>query len=64
MQIGIVGIPYSGKTTFFQTLTETHLDTSALQKKETNQAIVKVIDKRLDLLTNMFNPKKKINDHY
>jgi GTP-binding protein YchF len=61
MQIGIVGIPYSGKTTFFQTLTETHLDPSALQKKETNQAIVKVIDKRLDLLTSMFNPKKKVN---
>ena len=61
MQIGIVGLQYSGKTTFFQTLTETHLDANALQKKETNQAVVKVIDKRLDLLTEMFNPKKKVN---
>ncbi len=61
MQIGIVGLPYSGKTTFFQTLTETHLDTNALQKRDANIAVVKVIDDRLDKLTAIFNPKKKIN---
>lgn len=61
MQIGIVGLPYSGKTTFFQTITEIHLELSALQKKDANQAIVKVPDTRLDLLTDMFNPKKKVN---
>ena len=61
MQIGIVGLPYSGKTTFFQTLTETQLDLNALQKKDANQAIVKVQDERLDKLTEIFNPKKKIN---
>lgn len=33
MQIGIIGLPFSGKTTFFQTLTETQLDPNALQKK-------------------------------
>jgi ribosome-binding ATPase YchF (GTP1/OBG family) len=41
MQIGIVGLPYSGKTTFFQTVTETHLDPSALQKRDANLAVVK-----------------------
>jgi ribosome-binding ATPase len=61
MQIGIVGLPYSGKTTFFQTLTETHLDMNALQKRDANMATVKVKDARLDKLTEMFNPKKKIN---
>lgn len=61
MQIGIVGLSYSGKTTFFQTLTETHLDINALQKREPNQAIVKVIDSRLDEFTEIFQPKKKVN---
>ncbi|MFC2130938.1 redox-regulated ATPase YchF [Bacteroidota bacterium] len=61
MQIGIVGLPYSGKTTFFQTLTETHLDINALQKRDTNIAVVKVQDERLDKLTAIFNPKKKVN---
>jgi len=61
MQIGLVGLPYSGKTTFFQTLTETHLDPNALQKKDANIAVVKVQDKRLDALTEIFNPKKKVN---
>lgn len=61
MQIGIVGLPFSGKTTLFQTLTETHLDPEALAKRDSNQAIVKVPDERLDKLTEMYNPKKKVN---
>jgi len=61
MQIGIVGLPFSGKTTFFQTLTETHLDTEALRKKDANVATVKVPDRRLDELTKIFQPKKQIN---
>lgn len=61
MQIGIVGLPYTGKTTLFQTLTQIHLDAAAMQKRETNQAMVKVPDKRLDALTGIFNPKKKVN---
>jgi ribosome-binding ATPase len=61
MQIGLVGLPYSGKTTLFQTLTETHIDPNALQKRDTNQAVVKVPDDRLDKLTEIFNPKKKVN---
>lgn len=60
MQIGIVGLPYSGKTTFFQTLTETLLSQDALQKRDANQAIIKVQDDRLDKLNEIFNPRKKI----
>lgn len=61
MQIGIVGLPFSGKTTLFQTLTETHFDSSASQKKDSSLAMVKVPDNRLDILTGIFNPKKKVN---
>ncbi|MGA2296200.1 MAG: redox-regulated ATPase YchF, partial [FCB group bacterium] len=38
-----------------------HLDTNAMQKRDANIAIVKVPDKRLDELTAIFNPKKKVN---
>jgi ribosome-binding ATPase YchF (GTP1/OBG family) len=61
MQIGIVGLPFSGKSTLFQTLTKTHLDPSSLVKTETHQAVIKVPDKRLDKLTEIFNPQKKTN---
>ncbi len=61
MQIGIIGLPSTGKTTFFQTLTEIHLDANALQRRETNIAVVKIPDKRLDYFTEVFQPKKKVN---
>lgn len=61
MQVGIVGFPYSGKTTFFQTLSEIHIDPQSLQKKDSNQAVVKIPDKRLDYFTETFIPKKKVN---
>jgi len=61
MQIGIVGLPQSGKSTLFQTITKTHLDPSSMAKVETHQAIIKVPDGRLDKLTEIFNPKKKTN---
>ena len=61
MQIGIVGLPQSGKSTLFQTITKTHLDPSSMAKVETHQAIIKVPDGRLDKLTEIFNPKKKAN---
>lgn len=61
MQIGIVGLPYSGKSTLFQTITKTLLDPSELAKSEAHQAIVKIPDERLDKLTEIFNPKKKVN---
>jgi GTP-binding protein YchF len=61
MQIGIVGLPYCGKSTLFQTITKTHFDASNQTKSESHQAVVKVPDKRLDKLTSMFNPKKNVN---
>ena len=61
MQIGIVGLPFSGKSTLFQTITKTHIEPEVLAKAESHQAVIKVPDARLDKLTEMFNPKKKVN---
>lgn len=61
MQIGIIGYPFSGKTTLFQTISQIHIDPNIGTKKDSNQAVVKVPDSRLDKLTEMFNPKKKVN---
>lgn len=61
MQIGIVGLPLSGKTTLFQTLTKTHVDVTASSKGETHQAVIKVPDERLDRLYEIFKPKRKVN---
>ncbi len=58
MQIGIVGIPYSGKSTIFSTLTKSKLDDFA-SKNKTLKGIVKVPDSRLDALAEIFQPNKK-----
>ncbi len=61
MQIGIVGLPFSGKSTLFQTITKTHLDPSALTKVEAHHAMVKVPDARLDKLSALFSPKSTVH---
>ncbi len=60
MEIGIVGLPGSGKTTIFNALTGSEAETSAFQggKKDPNLALVKVPDERLDRLAAMYKPKK------
>lgn len=60
MQIGIVGLPFSGKSTLFQTITKTHLDPSVLTKAEAHHAIVKVPDARLDKCSEIFSPKSTV----
>jgi GTP-binding protein YchF len=61
MQIGIVGLPFSGKSTLFQTITRTHLDPAALTRAEAHQAIVKVPDARLDSLSSFFSPESTVH---
>jgi GTP-binding protein YchF len=60
MQIGIVGLPLSGKTTVFNALTRGHeaVDKFAAGKREAHIGIVKVPDERLDKLAGIFAPKK------
>ena len=60
MQIGIVGLPFSGKSTLYQTITKTHLDPAALAKVETHHALVRVPDARLDRLVALFSPKSTV----
>ena len=59
MHIGIVGLPYSGKSTLFQTLTHALLDDAAAHRQQANLAVVKVPDPRVDKLAEIHNPKKK-----
>ncbi len=61
MQIGLVGLQYSGKTTLFNTLAKIQEDLASAAKEEAKLEVVKVPDERLDKLTVMFNPKKKVN---
>jgi GTP-binding protein YchF len=58
----IVGLPSSGKTTIFNALTRSDAPTGGFSSAadEPNLATVKVPDPRLDRLTEMFKPQRKV----
>ncbi len=60
MQIGIIGLPNSSKTTIFNALTRGKIETAAFSsgKLEIHTAMVDVPDPRVDTLSKMFNPRK------
>lgn len=58
MQIGIAGLPGSGKTTLFNALAHQHAHIGGYAGVEPNLAVVKVPDERLDRLSALFEPKK------
>jgi GTP-binding protein YchF len=60
MQIGIIGLPNSTKTTIFNALTHSQAETAAFSSEriETHTAVVRVPDPRVDHLSTMFNPRK------
>lgn len=59
MEIGIVGLPLSGKTTLFNLLTHAEAETGfAAGKKKANMGVSRVPDPRLDRLSEIWNPKK------
>ncbi len=60
MKVGIVGLPNSGKTTVFNALTGGHAETATYSSGllEPNLATVKVPDERLNVLAQMYKPKK------
>src|SRR6266540_1383805 len=60
MQIAIVGLAASGKTTVFNTLTRGHAQTGGFGGLQLNVGAVKVPDERLDRLAEIFKPKKVI----
>src|SRR5205809_734172 len=60
MQLGIVGLPFSGKSTLFQAITKTHLDAAAMAKPDAHLGVVKVPDERLDRCSALFSPKSTV----
>lgn len=62
MQIGIIGLPLSGKTTIFNALTRAGRPTGigGATKLEVFTAAVNVPDARVDTLSTMFKPRKTI----
>ena len=60
MQIAIVGLAGSGKTTVFNTLTRGHAQTGGFGGMTLNVGVVKVPDPRLDQLAEIFKPKKVV----
>jgi len=62
MNLGLIGQEKSGKTTIFNALTgrqEEVADYSAV-KMEPNRAVVEVIDRRVDVLADYYQPKKTV----
>ena len=62
MQVTIVGLPGSGKTTVFNALTGAQADTGGFSggRAAPNMGVVKVPDARLDRLTELFHPRKTV----
>ena len=61
MQIAIVGLAGSGKTTVFNTLTRGDAQTGGFGGMELHVGVVKVPDERLDRLAAIFHPKKIVH---
>ncbi|SHJ34468.1 redox-regulated ATPase YchF [Desulfofundulus thermosubterraneus] len=62
LSFGIVGLPMVGKTTIFNLVTESGVQTSNFMtgKTETNVGIARVRDPRVDFLSRLYNPRRTI----
>jgi GTP-binding protein YchF len=58
MELGIIGLPLSGKTTVFNALTHGHAETGGYGGVDTHIGVVKVADERLERLAAHFQSKK------
>jgi GTP-binding protein YchF len=59
MQVAIIGLPRSGKTTVFNALTRGHADTTGAA--DMHVGVVKVADPRLEVLAKIYRPKKVVH---
>ncbi len=60
MEIGIIGLPRSGKTTLFNALTHGEADVGTYAAAGPNVGVAKVPDPRLEALDGMFHPKRRV----
>jgi ribosome-binding ATPase len=60
LRAGLVGLSSSGKTTLFSLLTSAREAPRTHGKAEANVGVSRVPDERLDRLTALFNPKKRV----
>lgn len=61
MKLGIIGLPQSGKTTLFNTLTQGNAPTGISGGKlSLHTAVIDVLDARVDALVKLFRPKKTV----
>ncbi len=62
MDIAIIGLPRSGKTTIFNAVTRGHAEVAAYGSPQgkPNIGVAKVQDARLDVLTGMYKPRKTV----
>ena len=58
MDIGLIGLARSGKTTIFNLLTNSHIDTVGFNKAESRRGMTPVPDERLGWLGELYHPKK------
>jgi GTP-binding protein YchF len=61
MQVALIGLTQSGKTTLFSAITEGHVHAGAGAAHIADKEIVKVPDERLAVLSDIYKPKKTTN---
>src|SRR6476661_2345712 len=60
LRAGLIGLPSSGKTTLFRLLTSAREAPRTQGKTEAHVGVTRVPDSRLDELTALFQPKKRV----
>ena len=60
LRAGLIGFPSAGKTALFQLLTSVHEAPARGGKGDASVGVARVPDQRLDKLTALFNPRKRV----